>query len=225
MNLKKVSLVFVGLVAVPGFAATEFFTPLFGFATVDGDADVSVALGSAETTFAVGAEPLAARTLQLEAAANTTLAFENPISVTSGNFTINTPGVGKVVLNGEIAPQDGNTRLYKTGSGSLNLGSLPEAAKVKVAEGTLGLRGTAKASQLVHRWSFNGSLSDSVGLCDLFRGGCSRHADEQSQGYGLPSQHLRRRGEDRSGRSCALPPLMEGSQGKRTEGRDENETV
>ncbi len=104
-----------------GEISADSNTPLFGFATVDGDEDISVSIGSADTAFVVGAEPLAARTLQLNAAANTTLAFENPITVTSGNITIDTPGAGKVVLNGEIAPQGGNTRLYKTGTGSLTL--------------------------------------------------------------------------------------------------------
>lgn len=104
-----------------GEISADSNTPLFGFATVDGDEDLSVVIGSADTAFAVGTEPLAARTLRLDAAADTTLAFENPITVTSGNFTIDTLGAGKTVLNGEIAPQGGNTRLYKTGTGTLTL--------------------------------------------------------------------------------------------------------
>ena len=53
--------------------------------------------------------------------------------------------------------------ITKTGTGTLAMTKLPEAAKVTVAEGTLAYSGEPSASALVHRWSFNNSLADSVG--------------------------------------------------------------
>ncbi len=53
--------------------------------------------------------------------------------------------------------------ITKTGTGTLAMTKLPEAAKMTVAQGTLAYSGEPSASSLTHRWSFNGSLADSVG--------------------------------------------------------------
>lgn len=51
----------------------------------------------------------------------------------------------------------------KTGSGTLQLGTqLPPVSAFNIAEGTVALQGGANAG-LVHRWSFDGDLTDSVG--------------------------------------------------------------
>ena len=54
--------------------------------------------------------------------------------------------------------------LTKAGSGVLQLGStLPKVSTFTVKEGTVAFQGTKTSKGLVHRWSFNGDLTDSVG--------------------------------------------------------------
>ena len=175
MNLKKVSLVFVGLVAVPGFAATEFFSGMGAWMD--------------PTAWDAGRLPDATNTVQVAGGAQLTFAAETATTQSVARLEL---GYQKDVAAAARLDLQCGTLDAKRGKG------LPADSAIRFS----GVGGV---------WAPREDVTLSVGTG---AGGVS--AD--SKGYGLPSQHLRRRGEDRSGRSCALPPLMEGSQGKRTEG-------
>ena len=86
------------------------------------------------------------------------------IDVGPGGLTFDT-GANNV-FSGDIPVSAGSKGVVtKTGSGTLGLARLPGAGELRVAEGTLALTsGKADAARdLVHRWSFNGTMDDSVG--------------------------------------------------------------
>jgi len=72
-------------------------------------------------------------------------------------------GDNTVVINRSLGSEGSAGTLRKIGSGTLAVPA-SEMGKVKVEEGTLAATATAAASaKLLHRWSFNGNLDDSVG--------------------------------------------------------------
>jgi len=101
--------------------------------------------------------------------------FRNVKSLEVGSSGLTFDTGNNNVYSGEIPVSPYSEGVVtKTGSGVLGLARLPSSGELRVAEGTLALTGgkVDASRDLVHRWSFNGSMADSVSgmYAELYKG-------------------------------------------------------
>jgi len=112
-----------------------------------------------ERTVTVDGGTLAAKQNQ-----NCFMSMEPVIDVGAGGLTFDTANYTVGFAAQDFAAVAGTMQITKRGSGTMRImGGIPDATELRVEAGKVELPKAGTGRGLIHRWSFNGNFTDSVG--------------------------------------------------------------